>query len=130
MSDPTGDNDNIPPWILPYVHLDYSNVERLSSRVSVLLAGVVFQQIVQELPDARTREMFNRPLSVFLDKAIDDCGSTGKKPWPPKPHHVAFLEAAAQVGSLALTLQNRGLASALGDVSRELTERGNKALSK
>jgi hypothetical protein len=121
MPDPTGGNDGIPFWILPYVEVRSREVA-VSPHVSVLISAIVLGQVIGSLEQTPIREALLRAASAFVSSAIDDCGNTGHKPGNP-PHRAGFLEAAVQTSRLASATQNIAFSRALAAASRELSGR-------
>ena len=119
MPDPTGDNNQIPPWILPYVQP--RDTAALTSKTAVVLLGVVFQQIASALSNPGLKKDLAAAAAKFIDAAIDDCGSTGFR--LRIPPHIGFLTSAGQLSRLADTTQNAKFQESLNGAAKELMDR-------
>lgn len=118
MPDPTGGNDNIPPWILPYVHLHDHGA------ASIVASAALFRHIAGRIQDTKLRDQVQAAASEFLDEF---CGTVPRM--PPRPRGWGYLDAAQTLASLAehhpATSFARDLQAAAGNMAR----RGADAMS-
>jgi hypothetical protein len=118
MPDPTGDKDNLPPWILPYVR---SMVGRptLSSDALAIFVGVVIGEIAESIQDSALKQQLKQAGSRFTNLMIDECGSTGPhKPHPPKGFSLVADQLQGLSDSAADGRLRAGLHAAAGALQK------------
>lgn len=116
MPDPTGGNDNIPPWILPYVHLQ--------DAASIVASAALFRHIAGRIRDAKLREQVQSAASEFLDEF---CGTVPRH--PPRPKGWGYLDAAQTLASLAENHPQTTFARDLQATAGNMARRGAEAMS-
>jgi len=89
MPDPTGDNDQIAPSILPKVMAGHIVDLTLERKIAIILTAIVVKQIGEAVQDPALRQQLHAATAVVLAKAIDDCGTPPRGPRPPR--HAALL---------------------------------------
>ena len=114
MPDPTGDNVQIPPWILPYVR---GSREVISAQTVLVISAVVLKQTISLIEDQRIRNEWGAAASKFLAMAINESGFSDL---PGNPH--SLLEAASQIGRLSHATKNEQFRKELVAAAHDLYE--------
>jgi hypothetical protein len=99
----TDDNlKDFPRWAWPYINVarlaDVSRVkdpgaigqipeDAINAHVIAIMSALTVRKVAANLSGDLAKQ-FDAAASKALSVAIDDCGSTGKKPWPRPPKHI------------------------------------------
>ena len=138
MIGPDQDLTSFPRWIWPYINVarlaDISKVREpgtgsevpdsaFNAHVTAIISALTLRKAAAHLPGDLARQ-FEGAANKALSVAIDDCGSTGKKPWPRPPKHIQLLEIAGRLAVAAAELEgdkvlNAGLQEAVGVLAKQ-----------
>lgn len=142
MIGPDQDLDSFPRWIWPYINVArLAEIGRVKSpgetgqvpetainaHVSAVIAALTVRKVASNLSGDLGKQIESAATRA-LNVAIDDCGSTGKKPWPIPPKHILVAEIAGRLAVAAAELEgdkvlHAGLKEAVGKLS-EMAEQG------
>lgn len=126
MPAPTGEADWIPNWILPHVLTARVHGASLNSHATLVLIGIALKQLLGSLEKSPLKAQLEAAAAKFVSAAIDDCGSSGLGPHPPR--YVGFLRAARQLGELARSSDNESLRNDLTAAADQLLARAREAI--
>jgi hypothetical protein len=138
MIGPDQDLNDFPRWIWPYINVarlaDVSVVKdpgaigqipetAINAHVTAIIAALTLRKAAAHLPGDLGKQ-FEAAAGRALSVAIDDCGSTGKKPWPGPPRHIQLQEIAGRLAVAAAQLEgdkvlNSGLREAVSVLVRQ-----------
>jgi hypothetical protein len=134
-------DDNLkdfPRWAWPYINVarlaDVSRVkdpgaigqipeDAINAHVIAIISALTVRKVAANLSGDLAKQ-FDAAASKALSVAIDDCGSTGKKPWPQPPKHIQLMEIAGRLAVAAAQLEgdkvlNAGLQEAVQTLARQ-----------
>lgn len=119
MIGPEQDLKDFPPWLWPYINVarlaDVSRVKdagvigqipeaAINAHVIAIMSALTVRKVAANLAGDLAKQ-FDAAASKALSVAIDDCGSTGKKPWPRPPKHIQHMEIAGRLAVAAAQLE-------------------------
>jgi hypothetical protein len=130
--------EDFPRWAWPYINVaklaDVARVKdpgaigeipetALNAHVTAIISALTVRKVAANLSGDLGKQVdaaANKALSV----AIDDCGSTGKKPWPRPPKHIELMEIAGRLAVAAAQLEgdkvlHDGLQEAVSTLARQ-----------
>lgn len=138
MIGPDQDLKDFPPWIWPYIRVaQLAEVSKLveearpstsvdaripetamNAHVMAIISALTMRKVAAGL-DGEMGKQFTASANRALSVAIDDCGSTGKKPWPRPPKNIMLMQIAAHLAVAAAELEgdqvlHDGLKEAMG----------------
>jgi len=138
MIGPDDDLKTFPPWAWPYINVaklaDVSRVRdpgasvqtpetAINAHVSAIISALTVRKVAANLSGDLAKQL-DASASKALSVAIDDCGTTGKKPWPRPPKHIQLMEIASRLAVAAAELEgdkvlNSGLQEAANTLARQ-----------
>jgi hypothetical protein len=119
MIGPDQDLKDFPPWIWPYIDVarlaDIARVRdagaaaraptvAIDAHVTAIISALTMRSVAVNL-SGDLKKQFEVAAGKALTVAIDDCGSTGKKPWPRPPRHIQLMEIATRLAVAAAELE-------------------------
>ncbi|HVH99279.1 MAG TPA: hypothetical protein VM869_11225 [Enhygromyxa sp.] len=145
MIGPDQDLNDFPRWIWPYINIariaeiarlkNVRQIEDMNARVPAVAINAHMMAIISALTlrkaaasmDGELGKQFSVAASRALSVAIDDCGSTGQKPWPIPPKAIFLREIAGQLAMAAAELEgDEVLHSGLKEAMSEILMRADK----
>jgi hypothetical protein len=124
MIGPDQDLKDFPPWIWPYIRIAHlAEVSKIAddpriatsidaripetamnAHLMAIMSALTMRKVAAGL-DGELGKQFTASANKALSVAIDDCGSTGKKPWPRPPRNVMLLQIAGHLAVAAAELE-------------------------
>lgn len=143
MIGPDQDLKDFPPWIWPYIRVaqlaEVSKVVEgarpstsidarvpataMNAHVMAIISALTMRKVAAGL-DGDVGKQFTASANRALSVALDDCGSTGKKPWPQPPKNIMLMQIAAHLAVAAAELESDrvlhdGLQEAVGALLKQ-----------
>lgn len=138
MIGPDQDLKDFPPWAWPYINIarltDISRVKdpgtgvqtletAINAHVTAIISALTVRKVAANLSGDLAKQL-DASASKALSVAIDDCGSTGNKPWPRPPKRIQLMEIASRLAVAAVELEgdkvlNSGLQEAANILARQ-----------